>query len=380
MIAPFGIRPKGTLAARMLPLARELVRRGHRMTIIAPPVHNPQDAGRDETIDGVLVRHTAPQPVNAATHTFALLRAALAAPADVLHLFKPKGYGGLAVLAHRALRPRVPLVVDTDDWEGPGGWNDALRYPPLAKALFAWQERDLPRRAAAVTVVSRALAAQVRANGAAADRIFYLPNGGFTQDIPAHPLRTRATRLLLYTRFWEFALDELVIALTVIAARCPDARLIVVGRGERGEHEALPRLLAEAGLTAMLDMRGWLEPAQIPAVFAEADIALVPMADTLINRARGLAKLLELMSYGLPIVASRVGQAAEYLTHETSGLLVPPGDDAALAASTLRLIEDDGLRARLGAGAQAAARAYAWERLAATAEAAYTRALQEMAR
>jgi glycosyltransferase involved in cell wall biosynthesis len=53
--------------------------------------------------------------------------------------------------------------------------------------------------------------------------------------------------------------------------------------------------------------------------------------DTLINRARGLAKLLELMGAGLPIVASRVGQAAEYLEHGVSGWLVPPGNPGALA-------------------------------------------------
>ena len=41
MLAPFGIRPKGTLSARMLPLAQALPRRGHRVSIVAPPVQNP---------------------------------------------------------------------------------------------------------------------------------------------------------------------------------------------------------------------------------------------------------------------------------------------------------------------------------------------------
>ncbi|MBC8075574.1 MAG: glycosyltransferase family 1 protein, partial [Chloroflexales bacterium] len=45
MVAPFGIRPKGTLSARMLPLAKALVRRGHTVSIAAPPVQNPADAG-----------------------------------------------------------------------------------------------------------------------------------------------------------------------------------------------------------------------------------------------------------------------------------------------------------------------------------------------
>ncbi len=37
-LAPFGIRPKGTVIARMLPLAVELQKIGHSVTIIAPPI------------------------------------------------------------------------------------------------------------------------------------------------------------------------------------------------------------------------------------------------------------------------------------------------------------------------------------------------------
>src|SRR5262245_53024479 len=93
MLAPFGIRPKGTLAARMLPLAQALVRRGHSVRIIAPPVQNPQDAGRDECYDGVWVLHTmlptAPGPAGVAQQVAALLSPALHSHPDVLHLFKP---------------------------------------------------------------------------------------------------------------------------------------------------------------------------------------------------------------------------------------------------------------------------------------------------
>ncbi|HWQ12454.1 MAG TPA: glycosyltransferase, partial [Roseiflexaceae bacterium] len=149
----------------------------------------------------------------------------------------------------------------------------------------------------------------------------------------------------------------------------------VVGRGERGEERELLRLAARAGLAALVDYRGWLEPAAIPAVLAASDVALAPLDDTLINRARGLAKLLELMAAGLPVVASRVGQAAEYIEDGRSGLLVPPGDPGSLARAALALLGDAGLRARLGAGALARAAAYRWDALAEVAERAYWRAL-----
>jgi glycosyltransferase involved in cell wall biosynthesis len=383
MLAPFGIRPKGTLLARMLPLAQALARRGYQVSIVAPPVQNPQDAGRRDIYDGVLVAHTAapslPGPAGIIQQVSMLLRGALAESPDVLHLFKPKGYSGLAALLARAISPRLRLVVDTDDWEGWGGWNDVLSYPRSAKMLFAWQERDLPRRAAAVTVASRTLESQVWGFGVPRERVFYLPNG--IEPIENVKLRVAKTSgqntnsqltLLLYTRFWEFDLRELVAALVSIMAECSSARLLVVGRGERGEEQDLMRLAQRAGVISMIDNRGWVEPAQIPALLATAEVALAPMNDTLINRARGLAKLLELMAAGLPIVAGRVGQAAEYIEDGRSGILVPPGEPAALARAALKLLADAPLRARLGQAArERVGRLFAWDVLAGVAERAY---------
>ena len=104
-----------------------------------------------------------------------------------------------------------------------------------------------------------------------------------------------------------------------------------------------------------------------------ADLALAPMNDTLINRARGLAKLLELMSAGLTVVAGRVGQAAEYIEDGRSGVLVPPHNPAALARAVLALLEDQSTRAELGRSArERVVQHYNWDRLALAAEAAYT--------
>lgn len=377
MLAPFGIRPKGTLSARMLPLAQALVERGHTVTITAPPVHNPQDAGQRIVYAGVPVTHVAlptlPGAPGALQWIVALLQQALAIRPDVLHLFKPKGYSGLAALLTRITHPRLPLVVDTDDWEGWGGWNDVLPYPRLAKELFAWQEHDLPRRAQAVTVASRTLEALVWGMGVPPQRVFYLPNGICASSQPVSRIKREHSgpTLLLYTRFWEFNVADVIIALAAIITHYPTTRLLVIGRGERGEEHDMLRLAARAGIASAIDYRGWVEPAAIPPLLATADIALVPLNDTLINRARCSAKLLELMAAGLPVVAGQVGQMDEYIQHQHNGLLVPPGNPAALARAALLLLEHADLRVRLGAAARATVNAFRWERLAPGVEQAY---------
>ncbi len=381
MLAPFGIRPKGTLSARMLPLAQALVRRGHHVNIIAPPVQNPQDAGRRDCYDGVLVEHTPlpvlPGPLGVAEQVLALLRAALTVHPDVLHLFKPKGYSGLAALLAQAIAPGLPLVVDTDDWEGWADGNDLLPYPWPAKALFAWQEHDLPRHAAAVTVVSRTLEAQVQGFGVPPERIVYVPNGMNTVDHVPLVKPMDVPTMLLYTRFWEFDVRDVVATLVGVAQHIPHVRLLIVGLGERGEESVLLHWAQRAGVANNIDYRGWVEPEHLPALLQSAMLALVPMNDTLINRARGLAKLLELMAAGLPIVAGRVGQVAEYLEDGRSGLLVPPADGGAMAAAAIRLLGGEELRHRLGAAArERATRLFHWDVLAGDVERAYAIALR----
>ena len=72
------------------------------------------------------------------------------------------------------------------------------------------------------------------------------------------------------------------------------------------------------------------------------------------------------MAHGRPVVASRLGGLAELITDDETGLLVPPGDMAALSAAILRLVRDPDLRVRLGrAGQTRVASRYGLDRYAA---------------
>ena len=147
-IGPFGLRPKRTMADRALPLAQALAQHGHTVRMILPPWNAPEDSGKTLTLGGVEVAHVKLPPrwplLFHLLLTLRLLRAALNARADVIHVFKPKAHAGFALFAlwlMRGLRlTRVRLVADEDDWEGAGGWNEREAYPAFAKRLFAWQE------------------------------------------------------------------------------------------------------------------------------------------------------------------------------------------------------------------------------------------------
>lgn len=392
LVGPFGVRPRGTMGVRALPMARALAGRGHAVTVLLPPWQNPEDSGRCWEDGGVAIENIPlPPGVPGVFHLLTalrLVRRVLAIRPDVVHLFKPKAYSGLThwLLARlpRARRPR--LVVDTDDWEGPGGWNDLAPYPPAQRRFFAWQERWGLTHADAVTVASRTLESLVWALGVSPELVFYVPNGvgsrpldarGLQLDLGGHSASSgRNPVILLYTRFFEFPVSRVIEVFQRVRERMVDARLLVVGKGLYGEEEELLRLAASSGLSviqhgsAITDRTfpfahdvtycGWVPDDLLPAYFAQADVAIYPFDDTLVNRAKCAVKLRDLLVAGVPVVAEGVGQNREMIRHGETGWLVEPGDVVSFADAVVRLLEDAPLRRRLG---QAAARDV-WERMA----------------
>lgn len=372
------------MAVRALPLAQALVRRGHTVAMFLPPWSYPQDAGKTWGAGGVTISNVRVSP--RARIPLDLLAQTRAFSPDAVHIFKPKAYAGMVQWMMWQLRAlgfeRVRLVLDEDDWEGAGGWNDREAYSSLQKRIFAWQEEWGLTHADGVTVASRGLESIVWSLGVARDKVLYLPNG-----INALPTDARsraqvraelglggAPTLLLYTRFFEFELARLGRILAQVFAVAPNAKLLVVGRGMYGEDAQLAEMAKAAGWYPNLVSVGWAELEQLGGLFRAADVALYPFDDTLINRTKAAVKLMDLLAAGVPVVAEAVGQIREYIKDGTSGVLVAPGDADRFARAVIDLLKDVERREHLGACAAASVRrTYDWQVLAAQVERAYQR-------
>jgi hypothetical protein len=140
-------------------------------------------------------------------------------------------------VAVRRYRRRLRIVVDSDDWEGWGGWNDSAPYTTIQKHFFAWQERWGLQHHHALTVASRTLESLAWAQGADPRQVYYLPNGpGIVPGIP--PANQRVTLglaerpvLLLYSRLFEFDAARLVTILRRVYGALPDLAILAVGAG-----------------------------------------------------------------------------------------------------------------------------------------------------
>ena len=385
MIGPFGLHPKQTMRSRALGLARPLVDRGHTVRLIMPPWDTPDEADREWQEDGIELRYVSLKGGTLGI-TRRLVRETLAWRPDAVHTFKPKAYSGLvAEWLWRFHRGRIRLVMDTDDWEGAGGWNNIAPYSSLQKRFFARQERWGLTHAHAVTVASRTLESLVWSLGVPRERVRYIPNGPGIPlgEVTAEERDAARARLgleerptvLVYSRLFEFDTARLTAVLAGIRATVPDVVVLLVGAGlYEADAARFREQLAAVGLTGAVVDAGWVALEQLPATLAAADVGLYLMDDTLLNRTKCPVKLADMLAAGVPVVAEVVGQVTEYVRDGRTGVLCASGDVAGLVNAATILLKDRELRTSQGVAAREDITArFDWPGLSRTLEALYDR-------
>ncbi len=142
----------------------------------------------------------------------------------------------------------------------------------------------------------------------------------------------------------------LIDACAMLARQGYPFELRLAGEGRLAEE--LKRRAREAGIEDRVSFLGHVPHGSLPALYREADVFVVPSVIGPSGSRDGLPNvLLEAMATGLACVGSNVASIPEVIEHGRTGLLVPPGSPAALAAALERLIVDPALRKTLGSAA-----------------------------
>jgi glycosyltransferase involved in cell wall biosynthesis len=215
----------------------------------------------------------------------------------------------------------------------------ARDFRKVAPEVFAERASD----AACIVACNTDVARDIRSLGAKAH---LLPHGVDLQRFTSTPASSNgALRLLAVGRLVEKKGFHFLIA--AIAGLKIPFTLTIVGDGP--ERERLRQLIILNQLENRVVFLGSATHAELPRMYAEADVVVVPSVYDRSGDRDGLPNVvLEAMASGRAVIASDVGGIASAITDNENGLLVPPGDPVALKAAIRRLSQSKSLREELG--------------------------------
>ncbi|MBD2091515.1 glycosyltransferase family 4 protein [Microcoleus sp. FACHB-1515] len=156
-------------------------------------------------------------------------------------------------------------------------------------------------------------------------------------------------------------LPVLIEAFDRLHQRHPKTQLLIVGDGP--ERENLEMDVAQRGLAAVVHFTGAIAPDRIPGWLASMQVAVAPypaQSDFYFSP----LKVYEYMAAGLPTVASRIGQLADLIEDQVTGLLCTAGDPIDLATALEQVLRSPDHNRSMGQAARQKVMQHSWNAIA----------------
>ncbi|MDR6639850.1 glycosyltransferase involved in cell wall biosynthesis [Paenarthrobacter nitroguajacolicus] len=224
--------------------------------------------------------------------------------------------------------------------------------------LFMEREAETMRRADLVVTLGEAMKHNIVAAGIPEEKVLISPNavGGDYFSVPMSQQDARGVlgldAGLLYvgtvSSLVDYeGIDDLVTAFALLAPRLPRLRLLLVGDGTSAP--ALRTQVQRLGLAGKVVFTGRVPAEQAKLYHQALDVFVVPRKDLSVTRSVTPLKPVEALACARPVVASRLEALCEIVHDGVTGRLAEPSDPVGLSEVLLELLEDEGLRKRLGA-------------------------------
>ncbi len=347
LVSPYDFAQNGGVTEHARQLAHQLRSRNIDVTILAPCSEVDVDEPHLVSLGSVTpipingsIAHTTISPTVVNTVCTLLGQKRF----DVIHLHEP-------------LAPMLPLsVLNASPSPNVGTFHASgersFAYAASRK-LLNWLAQRLTVRVA----VSEAAATFAQQYFAGDYTI--IPNGidteRFNPNVAPLPMWDDDRPTVLFVgRFEEprKGFDILLTAFSEVQRRMPEARLLVVGRGNAAPFQAQARTLGLHDVHFI----GSVASDELPRFYRSADVFCAPSTG---QESFGII-LIEAMSSGCPIVASNINGYAQVLTNRQEGLLVPPSQPEALGTALLHILADQRLQRRCARAGLITAKQYAW--------------------
>jgi glycosyltransferase involved in cell wall biosynthesis len=272
----------------------------------------------------------------------------------------------LGIPVHYEMADVYPVALRANRADHPGLASRIARNAYVAEQL----DRTVIRRATSVFVVSDESRARCVELGAAPEAVAVIGNTparltDLTRMPPLPPdlagWDDRIVVLFLGNLLADRGLTQAVRAMSLARATAPKLAFAIVGDGP--EEAGLAAQIDSLGLKDSVRLLGWKGHEDHEAYYRHAAIGLLPFLSTEHINITLPNKLFDYMGAALPVVASDVRPLHRILVETGAGVLVPPGNAAALADALVALADDPERRRALGAAGRAAVeRDYSWDK------------------
>jgi glycosyltransferase involved in cell wall biosynthesis len=256
-----------------------------------------------------------------------------------------ESYAGIAAWFFKLWNKNTPtiLTLQSGDLDDP------------SKNIPKWLWKKIHTKPDLITAISNALADRAKQLGA--KQVAIIPNGvdielatkSRTEQIPG--------RIVCVARLsWEKGLDYLIKAMPDVIREHPDARLVMVGEGDK--RNELESMIKELGLEEKVKLLGRLPHEETLAEIGKSEIFVCP------SLAEGLGIVfIEAQACDVAVVGTRVGGIPDVIQDEETGLLVEPKNSEQISIALKRLLANQDLRERLRQSAIARLDYFDWNKI-----------------
>jgi phosphatidylinositol alpha-mannosyltransferase len=362
LVSPYDWTIPGGVNNHVRPLAREFVRAGHTVRVIAP-------ASRPAAnhFENLLVVGESPLGLPASGSVAHISLSFNLAPRvrrllsqeqfDIVHVHEPF----MPLLPLQFLRYSQATNIATFHAAREGGSRIYAYARYVIKPWWSQVHGRIAHSRTALRLISKHFAG----------RYAIIPSGVnypfFAAEVPPLPKYIDHRRNILFLGRLEKrkGLPYLLEAYAILKRQMPDIRLIVVG-GDGGMRRACERYVEQNELDDVV-FAGYVPDEELPRWYKTADVYCAPNTGA---ESLGIV-LLEAMAAGTPIVASDIEGFADVLTEGREGVLVRPRDSEALSSALADVLSDSDLREEMSRRGAGTAQRSSWDRVAAKVLAYY---------
>ena len=349
---------------RHLPLARELIKLGHKVTILCLHHNLKELKKRVDFVDGVKVVNVGQMHVLKegdfkfyfnkfqlfkiiVKSTFMMFLYGMITKTDLIYLCKPQPINSTAALLVRFFKNKK-LVLDYDDYEA----NANKFNNKIEKKVFELFENHVPKLSNHISVNTLFLKERLIKLGYPEGKIFYMSNGVDRERFKKidmeklaslkKELKVKNKKVILYFGAMDLKtghpVDLLIKSFKLLREEIPDVKLILIGGGS--DLEELKRLSESLGLKDDVIFLGRISSNLIPTYIKLGDVSVDPVTNDPGCDGRSPLKIFESMLMKIPVVTGSLIDRSYLLGNGKYGYLVNPGDESSLKEGMANALND----------------------------------------